>query len=180
MANLKVRNLPVEKQDAIISVLNQQANALGAMGVLPHYHSPFGADGAVTALITSPDASSLSTSQALAKELADDLVAHGASTDKHSSADAITISAYSSSPAVPANLTEVQAVLNEVKTKFNAHIANATVHRGVTGAGKATVGTVTTADASDQTTANALANALKAAMNAHDRAGCQTIEIIAN
>lgn len=180
MASLKVQDIPNYKLGAVVKVVNQQTQALGTMGVLPHYHSPFGADGTVTALVTAANASDLATSKTLAKALADALVAHGASTDKHSAADVIAIAAYASSPAEPANLTEVQNVLNEVKADFNTHIANATPHRGVGGAGRATIATVTTADASDQTTANALANALKAALNAHDSAGAQTIQVVDN
>ncbi len=180
MANLKVRNLPSEKQDALINVMNQQAQALGTMGVCPHYHSPFGADGSVTALVTTADASDLDTSKALAKALADALLAHAADTEKHSAASVVACAAYASSPGLPADLTEVQNILNEVKADFNTHIASTTVHRGAGGQGKATVTTISTADATNQGTANTLANAIKVALNAHDSAGCQTIEVVAS
>lgn len=180
MGSLNAKDTPPARVAACIEVTNQITQALGSMGVLPHYSSPFDSTGAVRTLVTAADASNLATSKTLAKALADALIAHGASTDKHSAADSIQIAAYASSPAEPADLTEVQAVLNEVKSKFNTHIANATPHRGVGGAGKATIGTVTTADATDQTTANTLANALKAALNAHDRAGAQTISVVAS
>ncbi len=175
MGDLRVADLNATKLAACVAVTNQQTQALGAMGVVPHYSSPFDSTGAVRTLITSADASSLATSKTLAKEIADDLAAHAADTDKHSAASTVANAAYASSPAEPADLTEVQNILNEAKADFNTHIANATPHRGVTGAGKATIGTVSTADASDQDTANTLANALKAAINAHDRAGAQTI-----
>lgn len=180
MGTLRARDLPLEKQAALITVVNQHTQALGSMGVLPHYHSPFGADGTVTALVTTADASDLGTSKTLAKALAQALVAHAADTDKHSAADVVAIAAWASNPAEPADLTEVQNVLNECKADFNTHIANATPHRGAGGQGKATIAAISTADASNQGTANTLANAIKAALNAHDCAGAQTILVVSS
>lgn len=176
---LKVRNLPHEKLEALISVANQQSRALGAYGALPHYAPNLGADGEPEDLVTAPDASNLATSQELARDLALALEAHGADTEAHSSADTIAIAAWTSRPDVPVNLDEVEAVLNEVKTDFNTHIANATPHRAVGAAGRlAAAAAIATADATDQGTANTLANVLKGALNAHAAAGAQDIEVI--
>jgi hypothetical protein len=180
MSNLKVRDLPQEKQDALIAVHNQTIQALGGQGVLPHYSSPFTSTGAVRALVTTADASDLDTSKALAKALADALTSHGTDTDAHSASSAIACAAYTSSPALPADLTEVQNILNEVKADFNTHIASTTVHRGAGGQGKASMLTITTTDASNQGTANTLANAIKVALNAHDAAGAQSIDVVAS
>jgi hypothetical protein len=181
MSNRKVMDLPVEKTTALIAVHNQTVQALGAQGVIPHYCSPFTATGAARELVSTTDASDLATSKTLAKALALALIAHGADTDAHSTADTIAIAAWASAPAEPADLTEVQNVLNEVKADFNTHIANATPHRGVGGQGKTAVTVViSTTDASNQGTANTLANAIKVALNAHDRAGIQAIDLVAS
>lgn len=178
MGVLIAKNTPPAKVDAAIAQGNQLAQALGAMGVCPHYSSPFDATGAVRALITTADASDLDTSKALAKAIADALLAHAADTDQHSAASTVANAAYASTPELPADLTEVQNILNEAKADFNTHIANATVHRGVGGQGKATITAISTTDASNQGTANTLANAIKAAINEHDRAGIQTVQVV--
>jgi hypothetical protein len=180
--SLVTRNLPEEIRASLVAVVNQHTQALGTQGVLPHYSSPFDSTGASLTLVTTADASTSRTSKTLAAALATALTTHGADTDAHSAADVIACAAWASNPAEPANLTEVQSVLNEVKADFNTHIANATPHRGVGNvagnAGKSTIGLITTADASDQSTANTLANAIKAALNNHGRMGAQTISLI--
>lgn len=178
---LYARNLPGLITAACVAVANQTTQALGAMGVLPHYKPSVDGYGNPTDLITTPDASSLATSKTLAAALATALTAHGANTQAHSASSTIACAAWASSPAEPANLVEVQNVLNEVKADFNTHIANATPHRGIGGQGKvAQPAAISTADASDQTTANTLANAIKVALNAHARAGAETISIVAS
>ncbi len=59
-------------------------------------------------------------------------------------------------------LAEVQTLLNAIKTKFNAHLTQSGVHPNNDG-----TNTEATANATDQTTANALAISLKAKINAH-------------
>ncbi len=135
-------------------------------GLVPHHNN----NGAV---IDVKDATDLDSSKALAKAIADTLVDHGADVGLHSAADE-TIefdTEYTSAPDLPADLTEVQNILNEAKSLFNAHLANATVHRSVGGAGGVAIGTITTANANSQATANALANAIKAAYNRHAKMG---------
>ena len=66
---------------------------------------------------------------------------------------------------------------------LNAHIVLATAHRGEgggSGAGGVEILAVSTANAIDQATANALANALKAAMNRHFGAGSPDIQLVAS
>ncbi len=176
---LRVPDLYLPKIEAGLTVLNEVVQALGAEGALPHYRPSRDGAGLPTDLVTAAAAADLGTSKTLAAALATALTAHGADTEAHSSADVIPIAAWASSPAEPANLTEVQNVLNEVKADFNTHIANATPHRPLGGQGRlAVAAAISTADASDQTTANTLANVLKAAINAHARAGAQTIIVV--
>jgi hypothetical protein len=178
---LKAPNVPTKRIEASHTVINELIQALGAMGVLPHFRPSRTAAGVPTDLVTAADSSSLGTSKTLAKALAQALTAHGADTDAHSSADTIAIAAWASNPAEPADLTEVQNVLNEVKADFNTHIALATKHRGIGGQGKvAQPAAISTADATSQGTADTLANAIKVALNAHARAGAQTIEVVAS
>ncbi len=178
---LIVPNLPELVREALVKVTNEQTQALGAMGVLPHYRPSVDGAGLPTDLVTAADSSSLGTSKTLAKALAVALVAHGADAVAHSSADVIAIAAWTSNPAEPADLTEVQAVLNECKADFNTHIATASKHRALGGQGKvAQPAAISTADASNQGTADTLANAIKVALNAHARAGAQTITLVAS
>jgi len=178
---MKVLDLPIERISASVKVLNQITSALGAMGALPHYRPSQDNAGNIVDLVTAADASSLSTSQTLAAAVATALTAHGVDVEAHGSSSAIPCAAWVSSPAVPVNLAEVQSVLNEVKADFNTHIANATPHRGIGGQGKvAQPAAISTTDAVDQSTANALANAIKVALNAHARAGAETITIVAS
>jgi len=134
---------------------------VAATGLIAHYDSGM-------PQITTPDASDLATSKTLTQAITNAFVAHGADVGAHSVADAAldVPAAYTSHPAVPADLAEVQAALNELKTDLNTHLANATPHRGGGQGGYAVVA-VSTTNAIDQATSNALANALKAAFNLH-------------
>lgn len=113
-------------------------------------------------VITTANASDLATSKALAKALAQWAEAHGPSTTVHKATDAtgLACAAWASKPNVPADLTEVQNVLNELKSDYNTHYASTTYHRVASSRGA-----VSTSNATDQSTANALANALKARFN---------------
>ena len=143
-------------------LLDDVITTLTNAGILPHYNS----DGAT---VTAADASDLATSQTLTLALVDGFVAHGADTGIHSVADAaLDVPAQASShPAEPADLAEVQATLNQLKADLNTHLSNETPHRSIPVPGILAVSLVTTADATNQTTANALANALKSALNRH-------------
>src|SRR5688500_8320487 len=105
MTTRNVPNLPGNRMTAATEEQQVLVEALGAAGLLPH--------DAQRDLLTSAGSSSLATSAALAKALADAIVAHGADTDLHASAETIAIAAYASDPALPADLTEVQNNANE-------------------------------------------------------------------
>lgn len=160
----KVRNLPALRIEACETAINELLQCLYGTGNLAHHKQDD--------LITTADASDLATSKTLAKALALWIPLHGADTEVHTVADVIaTAAAWTSAPDEPANLTEVQNVLNELKTDWNGHITDASAHRGVVavidGDGVLTPQAITTADATDQSTANALANALKSYCNNH-------------
>lgn len=153
----------------LVTAHNALTASLGAAGILPHHDT--------TTLVTASDASDLATSVTLANALRTAYIAHIASTAAHVAADATnTIAA-----AVATDLASVQTLLNELKTDFTAHIALQSAHRSyVSGQGNATVAGVTTANASDQGTANTLANALKNACNRHFSMGVPDIQITAS
>ena len=173
----KTLDLPLEREYAAIAAANDTIDALVSQGVIVH-HQPD-----VAHLITTPDASALDSSKALAMALALAIPLHGADAKAHVAADVIAqAAAWTSAPALPADLTEVQNILNELKTDLNTHVAASAPHRNVWGTpgvnGAITAKAITTANASDQGTANALANALKAFLNAHIKAGAASIELV--
>lgn len=172
----KTPNLPTTRIEALEAGYNALLTMLAAIGKLPH-HKIDSAN-----LITAAAASDLATSKTLTAELAAALSPHGADTEVHTVADTIALpAAWTSAPSEPADLAEVQAVLNELKADWNGHIADAAAHRGVLaevdGNGALTPTAISTADATDQTTANALANALKSAFNIHFNAGVPSLEL---
>lgn len=149
--------LPLAHAKVLLEEVNNIQTTLVQAGRLPHT----GPEG-VANLVTTANASSESTSVALANALKAAYNLHRARTDVHLAADGTN--AVSSADAT--NLASAQTLLNEIKTDFNAHIASATFHRSAD-----SLNTISTADASDQGTANALANALKAAFNRHIQMG---------
>jgi hypothetical protein len=152
-----------------VTETDQLLGALGAAGVLPHYSS-------VQTQITEADSEDLATSKTLTKALADAFAAHQADTAQHSAAGAIAApAAWASSPDEPADLDEVEAVLNELKADFNAHLILTDIHRGYGGQGGHAAVIVSTTDATDQGSADTLANALKVAMNRHQAAGAMAL-----
>jgi len=68
--------------------------------------------------------------------------------------------------AVPTDLPTSITALNDIKAKFNAHLAQATVHFT-----DDVSNTVVSADAADQATSETLANELKARLNSHESSG---------
>ena len=164
------------------AALNEMITALGDAGLIVHYRYKS------SQLISTPDASDLGTSKTLAKALAVAIPAHAVDTDCHSAADsssaATQAAAWASATAEPADLTEVQNIANELKTDINAHVANATPHRSKWGTagvdGVITVKAITTATATDQSTANALLNAIKAFYNLHIKSAASEIEVVAS
>lgn len=171
----KVENTPGKRLEGIEAAINRLNACLAGAGQLAHHE--------LDDLITTADASDLATSKALAKALALWIPLHGADTDVHTAADVIaTAAAWTSAPDDPADLTEVQNILNELKADWNGHIADASAHRGVfapiDGNGVLTPQAITTADATNQGTANALANAIKAYCNNHAESANQDIQLI--
>jgi hypothetical protein len=170
-----VLNLPGERLAALEAAINGMISSLVTTGMIAHH----GTDD----LITSADASDLATSKTLTAELATWLPAHGANTNIHTAAGTIaTAAAWTSTPGEPADLTEVQNVLNELKTDWNGHIVDTAAHRGVlgpiSGDGVLAPMMISTANATDQSTANALANALKSAFNIHGQSGVPSIVLV--
>lgn len=150
-------------------------DTLTAIGAAPHHRPADDAD-----LITAANATDLATSRTLTQAIFLALYdeAHFADVTMHDAADPIADpAAYTSAPGLPADLTEVQAALNEMKLDLNAHLASVTFHAN--GVGNAAIGlpvpVVTTADAIDQATANALANALKLMVNLHAKMGLPSV-----
>ena len=174
----KIPNLPGQFDTGCVDAINAMIDTLVAAGKVVH-HEYKSAD-----LITTADASSLATSKTLTAALAVWIPAHGADTDIHTAADTIAeAAAWASSPAEPADLTEVQNVLNELKSDINAHVAVTAAHRGsawgdIVTNGVTAAHTIGTADATDQASANALANAIKAFCNLHMQAAASTIEVV--
>lgn len=173
---LQIINMPKKLIEGYPTAINEITQALVDAGIVVHHKQDD--------LISTADASSLATSKTLTKALAEWMVAHAADTDVHTSADAgvVQAAAWSSAPAEPADLAEVMAILNELKTDINTHVAQTDHHRGqpwgtVGGDGVVVAKAITTTNATDQPEANALANALKAFCNNHAKAACRTLEI---
>lgn len=164
MSNTTAPKLPGTIIDSHVALIS----GLRATGALLHEE-----DG-VDDVIETADASDLATSIALANALRAWWATHIADTDKHIAAD----STNTTTAPVATDLAETQTLLNEIKTDFNAHHDAAAYHHvGGEGGPVAAPADVTTANATDQSTANALANALKAACNRHVRSGAQLIAV---
>lgn len=176
----RVQNTPGRRDEGIEAAFNGMVTALVDAGIVVHH------DADAANLVATPDASSLATSKTLAKALALAVVAHGADTGAHTTADAAVVqaAAWASAPNEPADLAEVGGILNELKADLNLHVAQTDHHRGVVwgtvgGDGIVAVKAITTADyASTQGEANALANAIKAFLNNHIKAAAPSIELI--
>lgn len=168
---MDIRDIPTSLIYALVSAFNATRVAQARGSSYPHvtptsttdatdYRAPTNAAYQVTAAT----ASSLATLRTLCRDLYDVGVAHfadgGEDAQAHDAAD--STNTWGTKPATDASLSDLQTWLNARKTAWNAHLTQSGVHYAsdVTNA-------VSTADASDQSTANALANALKDALNAH-------------
>jgi hypothetical protein len=173
-----VADFPQERGNGAVAAVNEVIDAMATQGQLVHHlHKS-------SQLITTPNAADLGTSKTLARALALAVIAHTGDTDIHTADDGTAqAAAWASAPAEPANLTEVQNILNELKTDLNAHVASTAAHRNKWGA-PGTTGLVafaiTTADANDQSTANALANAIKGFLNLHMQSAASSVEVVAS
>jgi|GEM_PF-3702445 len=175
----KAPDLPLEREAANRGAINEIIQTLVDAGIVVH-HQYKAAD-----LIVATDATDLASSKTLAAALAAAIPAHGADTDIHTTADPVAqAAAWASAPAEPADLAEVGAIANELKTDLNLHVAQTDHHRGqpwgtAGGDGVVVVKAITTSDfSSTQGEANALLNALKAFFNNHIRAAASDIEVI--
>lgn len=110
--------------------------------------------------VNSPDATSLATAVAIANEMREKFNEHCADTLAHKAAD--TTNPVTTAVAGTADQTACNALLNALKTSFNAHLTQSGVHYNNDSAN-----TVSTANATNLSTSEALATALKAAYNAH-------------
>jgi hypothetical protein len=176
----KVADFPKTRGEANLAAINEIITSLAAAGIIVHHQYKS------AQLVSTADASSLATSKTLAKALALAIQSHAVDTDVHTAADvssaATQAAAWASAPAEPADLTEVQNVANELKTDINAHVAAAAAHRSKWGSagvdGVITENAITTATATDQDTANALLNAIKAFYNLHIQSAASTLQIV--
>ena len=173
----KVANTPMKRLEALEAAHNALVESLYSIGKCAHHKVDS------SNAISAANASDLATSKTLTAALGTALPLHGADTEAHTQADVIaTAAAWSSAPNEPADLAEVQAALNEIKADWNGHIADAAAHRGVLaeidGDGVLTPTAISTADATDQSSANALANALKSAFNIHFKSAAPDIVLI--
>lgn len=141
-------------------------SALSNSGAFPHLTAKVGAS-----LISADDASDLATLKALTKEICETVEAHDDDTTMHVAADtgALDVAAWTSKPAAPADLTECQACLNEIKGDWNTHRVKGpygTIHTGADA-----YSTIDAANGSSQSTCETLANQLKARINRSLQAG---------
>jgi hypothetical protein len=127
--------------------------------------------------VTAAAATNLATSCVLANQIKGVLKTHFLDASAHLKADLVNdgyldgysfVDGYSTvdPPAQGiADLASVIVLLNGEKAVFNKHLSQSGVHVSTDGR------TVATTDATDQTSANTLANALKAAVNLHVSSG---------
>lgn len=107
--------------------------------------------------VTAANATDLPTALALCNQILGVYKFHMADTLAHKVAG-VALASYA--PAT--DLTSLETRLNDIKAKFNTHIASTTYHYNADA-----TNTIATADASDLATSEALANAIKSALNAH-------------
>lgn len=104
---------------SLISGYNQINDALAAHGILPHHTQ--------TTAITDTGTTNLAAVVVLANSAKALFNAHGASASAHPAADATNI--VTAADATSADQTAANTLLNDIKTKFNAHIILRASHR---------------------------------------------------
>lgn len=142
---------------AITGLLTTKAHA-GATSVVTtgHWQAPSG----VALQVTAANATNLATLRTLCRNLWAVGRLHFADALNHVGADGTNT--WSNQPAEDAVLTDLQTWLNAAKAAFNAHRTQASVHFT-----NDATNTITSADATDQSSADTLANELKTDLNAH-------------
>jgi hypothetical protein len=174
---LTIRKIDTSVAFAAAAALNLQRKAIvDALTSYPHYDATATTSGHFTlpvasALqVTAADASSLATLRTLARDIwfvatthfADAIASSGANGGAHAAADDTATTSFGSQTAEDASLSALQTALNAYKAALNVHASQSGVHSHDDSALS-----ISTTDASDQSTANALANAIKSALNTH-------------
>lgn len=163
---------------ATVAAMNLQRKAIvDALTSYPHYDVTSTTDATSYMLptasalqVTASDASSLATSRTLTRNIwlvatthfADAIASSGANGGAHAAVDSTAITSFGSQISTTATLSDIQTALNAYKAALNVHASQSGVHSHDDSALS-----IATTDASDQSTANALANAIKSALNTH-------------
>ncbi len=122
-----------------------------------------------TVTVTAPAATNLATSLVLVNQLFGILTLHMQDGQVHLAQDVVNLSVLDGYQALAAvDLPSAIVLVNELKTIFNNHLTQSGIHQI-----NDTVNTVNTANATNQTTVDNLANQLKTSLNAH-MASCPT------
>ncbi len=162
-ASRNIPDLPRSVSEGMRDAYNELNAALAAQGLLPHH--------AATTAVADTGTADLAAVQVLANALRTAYEAHRVNTDAHAASDTANVIA----AAAATNLATSITLLNELKADFNLHIARTAAHRNIIGAGVATQLLVTTTDAIDLATSQALAAALLLAYNRHAAAGAKLV-----
>lgn len=174
----KVRN----NSHTLIWALVAAHNALARQGVGSNFHydklatvggTDFHTPTFTAITIDKANGTTLPTTIALANQLKYVLNAHMADGLPTGSVHAVVDSVNPITAADASDQTTVNTLLNQIKTKFNAHLTQATVHPNNDGTNG-----VATANATDLASSEALANALKTAVNAHMASAVATPSIV--
>lgn len=165
---LDVRKLEAAMVFAVVQQLNLLRRAVTEnLTTYPHaditsYPSglDYRAPAATPKIVTAANASSLATLRTLCRDLWVIATAHFGDAVAHKAADGTND--FGDQPATDAALVDLQTWLNDAKDALNAHFTESGVHF----TNDATY-SITSADASDQSSANTLANEIKSDLNAH-------------
>lgn len=141
----------------ITSLLTTKAHA-GATSVINtgHWQAPAGS----ALQVTAANATDLATLRTLCRDLWAVGKLHFEDALHHNAAD--TTNSWGTQPAEDASLGDLQTWLNAAKSAYTAHLSQASVHFT-----NDATNTIAAANASDQTSANTLANEMKTDLNAH-------------
>ncbi len=153
-------------------------DTLAAAGLSPHHRPATTAELATISAV--PVASDLATSKTLCLAFFVafyDTGGHAGDDTMHDAVDPIADpAAFTSLPAEPADLAEVQATANEMKVDIIAHQASIVFHaNGIGGQGAVTPTVFATTDGSNQATTNTLLNALQAWLLLHAKQGLPAV-----
>jgi hypothetical protein len=171
MVTRYVRDVPPDRLTASIEQLQALTTSMRSVGLLLHREAPFS-----TELATEGSPANLAAVIANANALKALYNAHRQQTSKHIAADATNVV----TSADATDQTTANTLLNEIKTDMIAHQALAAAHdvgplQGGIGAAPTTI---STANASDLATSQALYAALALAYNRHVKSGAPDLAII--